>query len=327
MNEQHFPCKEQCRVLEVSRSGYYNWRTGKTHQVKANDKKMEQTIIDTFNEHKRRYGARRISKSINGSPQKVSRYKAGKVLNKYGLKAIQPRSFVPKTTDSRHAYKISPNLLLERDKPQRPNEVWVGDITYIPLAGGKWCYLAVWMDLFSRKIIGWHLDDNMQEQLIIAAYKKAINSRKIQPGVIIHSDRGGQYAGNKFRDIIAKKEMLQSMSRADNPYDNAFMESCFSRFKAEVLEDGIFETIEDARTETFEFIEMYYNTIRLHSSLNYQSPDHFEKSYEKQCIFEMHKQTAMLYTEESLIERGIEPLSIKHKQFGSALPKELVLIH
>ena len=266
-------------MLEVSRSGYYAWRSGQTHQLKEASKKMEDKIIDTFREHKRRYGARRITKVLQGDGETISRYKAGKVLNKYGLKAIQPRSFVPKTTDSRHAYKISPNLLLERAMPQKPNEVWVGDITYIPLAGGKWAYLAVWMDLFSRRIIGWHLDDHMQEALITAAFKKALSGRKIQPGVIIHSDRGGQYAGNVFRKMTGDNKMLQSMSRADNPYDNAFMESCFSRFKAELLQDGIFETIEDARTETFEFIEMYYNTKRLHSSLNYQSPDTYEKKY------------------------------------------------
>ena len=159
--------------------------------------------------------------------------------------------------------------------PQQPNKVWVGDITYIPLAGGNWCYLSVWMDLFSRKLIGWHLDDNMQEGLITAAFKKALGVRKISPGLVIHSDRGGQYAGTVFRKMIDDNKALQSMSRADNPYDNAFMESCFSRFKAELLQDGIFETIEDARTEIFEYIEMYYNTIRLHSSLGYESPSAF----------------------------------------------------
>ena len=314
-------------MLEVNRSGYYAWCSGKTHQVIEKTKKMEHTIIDTFQEHKRRYGARRIAKTLQAYGEPVSRYKVGKVLHKYGLKAIQPRSFVPKTTDSRHAYKISPNLLLERAMPKQPNEVWAGDITFIPLAAGEWCYLSVWMDLFSRRIIGWQLDDNMEETLITAAFKKALAVRKIHKGVIIHSDRGGQYAGNIFRKMIADKHMLQSMSRADNPYDNAFMESCFSRFKAELLQDGIFETIEDARTEIFEYIEMYYNTIRLHSSLNYQSPNVFEIKYEQQCIFEMHKHAAMLYTEESFNERGIEPLSLKHKQSSSALPKESILIH
>jgi transposase InsO family protein len=288
---------------------------------------MEQKIIDTFREHKRRYGSRRISKALAKCGQKAGRYKVSKTLRQYGLKAIQPRSFVPKTTNSRHTYKISPNLLLDRNKPRKANEIWVGDITFIPLSGGNWCYLSVFMDLFSRRIIGWQVDDNMKETLVTAALNKAIRTRKIYNGLIIHSDRGGQYGGKVFRSVIEKKKMLQSMSRADNPYDNAFMESCFSRFKAELLQDGIFETIEDARTEIFEYIEMYYNTQRLHSSLDYQSPDEFEKGFEKNRTFEMHKQGTMLYTEESpLIERGIEPLSIKHKQGDSALPKESVLI-
>ena len=288
---------------------------------------MEQGIIDIFREHKHRYGARRISKSLCKSGEKVGRYKVGKTLKKHGLRAIQPRSFIPKTTNSRHTYQISPNLLLNRNKPQKPNEVWVSDITYIPLSGGNWCYLSVFMDLFSRRIIGWQLDDNMKETLVTAALKKAIRTRKTYKGTIVHSDRGGQYGGNMFRSIIEKNKLLQSMSRADNPYDNAFMESCFSRFKAELLQDGIFETIEDARTEIFEYIEMYYNTQRLHSSLDYQSPGEFEKQVEKNSTFEMHKQGTMLYTEESpLIDRGIEPLSIKHKQGDSALPKEPVLI-
>ena len=250
---------------------------------------MEQKIIDTFREHKRRYGSRRISKAIQARGEKISRYKAGKVLHKFGLKAIQPRSFIPKTTNSRHRYTISPNLLLDKALPQLPNQVWVGDITFIRLAGANWGYLAVWMDLFSRKIIGWQLEKHMQEALIAGALKKALNSRMVNDGLILHSDRGGQYGGNNFRKIISGKRMLQSMSRADNPYDNAFMESCFSRFKAELLQEGIFETIEDARTGTFEHIEMYYNTTRLHSSLNYQSPNSFEKKYEEQCIFETHK--------------------------------------
>jgi transposase InsO family protein len=267
----------QCRVLGISRSGYYNWLSGKTHQPDPVNKKMEQQIIQTFREHKRRYGSRRIASTICSEGEVVSRYKAGKVLNKYGLKAIQPRSFVPKTTDSRHSYSISPNLLLDREMPNKPNEVWVGDITYIPLSGYQWAYLAVWMDLFSRRIVGWHIDDNMQEALIIKAFTKAIACRGKNKGLITHTDRAGQYAGKVFRKMLANNECLQSMSRADNPYDNAFMESCFSRFKAELLQDGIFETLEDARTEIFEYLEMYYNTKRIHSSLNYLSPDAYEK--------------------------------------------------
>lgn len=240
---------------------------------------MEQRIIDTFTEHSRRYGSRRIVAALQAQGHRVSRYKAAKVLSKYGLKAIQPRSFVPRTTDSRHPYAISPNLLLDRKLPQKPNEVWVGDITYIPLTEGRWAYLSLWMDLYSRKIVGWHLADNMQEGLIVAAFKKALQSRAVPKGMIVHSDRGGQYAGSAFRALLMKRKISQSMSRADNVYDNNFMESCFSRIKAELLEGGAFENIQDAQTEIFEYIEMYYNTKRIHSSLNYLSPDAYEKKY------------------------------------------------
>ncbi len=188
----------------------------------------------------------------------VGHYKIRKGLNKYGLKAIQPRSFVPKTTQSRHPYPISPNLLLGRPQPDGINQVLVGDITYIPLIAGNWAYLSVWLDLYSRKVVGWHLADHMREELIINAFKKVLPHRQISSSTIIHSDRGGQYAGKLFRAILEKKSALQSMSRADNAY--AFMESYFSRFKAEI----------------FEYIEMYYNPVRRHSSLGYISPVEFE---------------------------------------------------
>ena len=267
-----------CRVLQVSRSAYYSWQQQKGVVSDENENGVEQSIISIFQEHRRRYGVRRIAAELKANAVKAGVYKVRKTLQKNGLKAIQPRSFVPKTTDSRHPYPISPNLLLERALPHRPDEVWVGDITYIPLSGGTYGYLAVWMDLYSRKIIGWHLDDNMKEALVIAAFKKALMNRSITKELIVHADRGGQYAGNKFRKLMdPKSQVLQSMSRADNPYDNAFMESCFSRFKAELVQDGAFENLQDASTEIFEYIEMYYNTKRRHSSLNYLSPMNFEK--------------------------------------------------
>ena len=275
-----YPVAVQCAVLKVSRSAYYNWNGQKQSITEEKNNEMEQHIISVFGEHRRRYGVRRIVAELKAKAVKAGAYRVRKVLREHGLKAIQPRSFVPKTTESRHPYPISPNLLLECSLPHRPNEVWVGDITYIPLSGGTYGYLAVWMDLYSRKIIGWHLDDHMKEALIIAAFKKALMNRPVTEELIVHSDRGGQYAGNKFRKLLHAKPLItQSMSRADNPYDNAFMESCFSRFKAELMQDGAFENLQDAQTEIFEYIEMYYNTKRRHSSLNYEYPDNFEKNY------------------------------------------------
>lgn len=272
-----YPVVLLCRVLDVGRSAYYAYRLGDSYQQQPGSKVLETAIVDAFVAHRRRYGIRRLIPELRDLGVSAGHYKIRKVLHKYGLKAIQPRSFVPRTTDSRHPYPISPNLLLDRPLPEGINQVAVGDITYIPLIAGNWAYLSVWMDLYSRKIIGWQLANHMREELVVDSYRKAMNSRKLGKFTIIHSDRGGQYAGTMFRKLLGKSKGVQSMSRADNPYDNAFMESYFSRFKAEMLESGAFETIEDARTEIFEYIEMYYNPIRRHSSLGYISPVNFEK--------------------------------------------------
>jgi len=141
--------------------------------------------------------------------------------------------------------------------------------------------LCVWLDLYSRKVIGWALADHMREELVVGAFKKVLNNRTFSQSTIIHSDRGGQYAGKIFRKLLDKSKVMQSMSRADNPYDNAFMESYFSRFKAELLEGGAFESMEDAQTEIFEYIEMYYNPVRRHSSLGYISPLDFENAIDQ----------------------------------------------
>ena len=239
-------------------------------------KLVEAQLTAVFRAHKRRYGVRRICAVLKEKQIRVGKHKCRRVLKQQGLKAIQPRSFVPRTTQSQHPYPISPNLLLDRAVPAKPNEVWVGDITYLPLCGGGWAYLSVWMDLYSRRIVGWHLESHMREELVIASLNKALQTRRVKPGLILHSDRGGQYAGGAFRKGLAKRKIEQSMSRADDPYDNAAMESFFSRLKAELLEDGAFDNLEDARIELFEFIEMYYNTLRKHSSLNYQSPMEYE---------------------------------------------------
>lgn len=267
-----------CRVMQVSRSAYYQWLEAKTTDFR--EQQLEEKVLEAFQEHKRRYGIRRICAELKDKGTRVSRYKCRRIMQRQGLQAIQPRSFVPRTTQSKHPYTMSPNLLLDREAPVRPCEVWVGDITYIPLTEGKWAYLATWMDRYSRKIVGWQVDRHMREELVIRALTNALNKRTLKSkGLIVHSDRGGQYAGKEFRKLLKRKRILQSMSRADDPYDNAYAESYFSRMKAELLEDGAFDSLEDARTEIFEYIEMYYNTKRRHSSLNYQSPVEYENQY------------------------------------------------
>lgn len=246
-----YPTQTLCRVLGVGRSGSYAWLAHKQSPPFANPQQqvMEQVIVSTFQEHRKRYGVRRLEVELREKGCPVSKYKIRQALHHYGLQAIQPRSFVPRTTESRHPYPISPNLLLHREPPQGPNQVWVGDITYVPLAGGGFLYLSEWMDLFSRRVVGWQLDAHLKEALVLEALQKGLRSRVVRPGMIVHSDQGGQYAGGQFRGLLAGRRLLQSMSRRDNVYDNAFMESLFSRLKAELLQGGAFESLKDAQTE------------------------------------------------------------------------------
>ncbi len=195
------------------------------------------------------------------------------------LLAIQPKRFVPRTTNSNHRLGRSPNLLLDRPAPSRPGEVVAGDITYIPLTNGSFLYLACWQDMFSRVVVGWELADHMRSILVENALKKAINHKKLPKGLLVHSDGGSQYACGSFRNLIQQHQFLQSMTRKDNHYDNAMGESLFSRFKAELLEKGAFESFDDAYTEIFEYIEVYYNRKRRHSAIRYDIPELFEQKW------------------------------------------------
>jgi len=213
---------------------------------------------------------------------KIGLYKVKSLMKELNLIAIQPKSFVPRTTQSNPNLRRSPNLLLNLPFPDGPNQVVVGDITYLPTPDHSedgWLYLAVWMDLFSRKIVGWKVDDNMEEDLVIDPFRKVIKNRQPPKGMIVHSDGGGQYGSINFRALLGAHKLRQSMTRKNDHYDNAFAESLFSRFKAEVLDEGVFKDLYDAKIRVFEFIEGYYNTIRKHSSIGYLSPIQFEDKY------------------------------------------------
>jgi transposase InsO family protein len=199
-----------------------------------------------------------------------------------GLVAIQPRSFKPRTTESQHALGYNDNLLLEAPPPDGINQLWVGDITYVPLTGiHDFLYLAILMDRYSRRIIGWDIQEHMQESLVLSALRAAIVLRSPQPGLIHHTDRGGQYAGKEYRKVLCRGRMKQSMSRANDCYDNAFMESCFGTIKTE-LEIAPYKNKRVAKKEIHEYIR-YYNTRRKHSSLNYMSPEEFERAVDEAC--------------------------------------------
>ena len=196
------------------------------------------------------------------------------------LRAIQPKSFTPKTTESRHTLGYNQNLLADREPPQRINEVWVGDITYIPLRTGRFGYFALLMDLFSRRIVGWEYGASMTEELVLTALHRAIATRQPEPGLIHHTDRGGQYASKRYRAVLRRAGMLQSMSAAGNCYDNAFSESCFGTIKTE-LELTDYADDPAAVRELSEYVR-YYNFERRHSSLEYDTPVELERRMAKE---------------------------------------------
>jgi putative transposase len=273
-----YPVKELCEALGVSRSSYY--RCVKPVEVRGEQSKLRELVGEVFFRHSRRYGSRRIEAELKAEGVELGRHRIRRIMREEGLWAIQPRSYVPKTTDSSHRLGYSENLLLGMKlPPANPNEVIVGDITYLPLQDGSFVYLATWIDLFSRLVTGWEVQDNLQESLIIVAFEKALRRRGHLRGSIIHSDRGGQYASGKFRSLLKGSGCLQSMSRAGESYDNAYAESLFSRYKAELLEGGAFSDLEEARLETFNYIESYYNRMRRHSSLGYVSPEEYERKF------------------------------------------------
>ncbi len=269
-----------CEVLNVSRSGFYAWRDERETSRERRDGELMPFIQEIFWKHKRRYGARRIAQELlfQGEPCGVAR--VAKLLKTQCLRAIQPKSFRPRTTESRHTLGYSPNLLAGRAAAARINEVWVGDITYIRLKRTGFGYLSVLMDLFSRRIVGWKFSESMAEPLVLWSLRSAIRCRQPPADLIHHTDRGGQYAGKKYRGVLRRAGMAQSMSDADSCYDNAFMESCFGTIKTE-LELDEFEDAVEAVRELSSYIT-YYNIDRRHSSLEYLTPTEFETQHTAQ---------------------------------------------
>lgn len=259
--------------MKVSLSAFYAFRRGATYCKTTRQAELDKRVRECFYIHRRRYGSRRIAAELA-----MGRASARAAMRRESLQAIAPRKFKPQTTDSGHASRVSPNLLKSAENaPVNAGQVIVGDITYLRLADGSFCYLAMWQDKFTRRIVGWALAAKMTVQLVIDAFQMARRRALIKRGAIIHTDRGSQYAAVEFRRLLYVCGFRQSMSAKGNCYDNAQAESFFSRFKAELVEEGIFEKIEEARTEIFSYIDGYYNRIRRHSALGYKSPLEFEK--------------------------------------------------
>jgi putative transposase len=246
----------------------------KTTTREDRDRQLLPQVRAIFHHHRRRYGTRRIVDELRDLGQSCGRRRVAKLMKSQGLNAIQPKSFQPRGTESRHRLGYSPNLLLEASEATGIDQLWVGDITYVPIQGRKFSYLAMLMDRYSRRIVGWHLAEDMTEALVLQALKTAIRRRRPGSRMIHHTDRGGQYAGAEYRQVLRRAGMLQSMSRPDNCYDNAFMESCFGTIKTE-LEMTEYEHHRAAEYELTEYAA-YYNLERKHSAIGYLTPAQFE---------------------------------------------------
>lgn len=267
------PVQVLCRVLAVNAAGYYQWLNRTDRPTPA----WEHAATVAFSRHAQRYGTRRLRAELRAEGHTVGRYALRTWLHRRGLRALSTRPQRPRTTVADPAATVAENLLLGQSASTAPNQVWVGDSTYLPLAGGRWCYLATWRDIYSRRVVGWHLDTQMPTELVLTALEQALTLRQPPPGLIIHADRGSQYTSLACRTRIAQAQALASFSRPGNPYDNAQAEAGWSTLKTELLpHGGAFTSLEVARLEVAHYLDIYFNLDRRHSALGYRSPHQFE---------------------------------------------------
>lgn len=280
-HERIFHITTMCRVLEVSRAGYYAWRALPLCQRVKDDAVLAARIREIHTGHRRAYGSPRVHQELRGLGFRCGKKRVARVMRETGIRAKSARRFRV-TTDSGHRQPVAPNHLARRfsvESNPRPNCAWAADITYIPTREG-WLYLAVILDLASRRVVGWALRTRLDQELALAALRMALRHRHARGG-LHHSDRGVQYASAAYQRLLAEACFTPSMSRAGDCWDNAVVESYFATLTKELLSDGLFATRAQASREVFEFIEIWYNRQRRHSALGYRTPIEFEKELQK----------------------------------------------
>jgi transposase InsO family protein len=267
-----------CRVLEVTRSAFYAWREREPSARARKDQRLRIEVRVIHREANGRYGSPRIYQELQARGERVSRKRVARLMRLEGLRGKKKRRFRV-TTNSDHAYPVAPNVLdrkfAVKDIPG-PDQVWVADITYVPTREG-WLYLAVVLDLASRLVVGWSMGETLESQLAIDALKMALERRRPAAGLLHHSDRGVQYASNEYRELLEEQKAVVSMSRKGNCWDNAVAESFFATVEIELIEDADWHTRNEARCALFDFVEVWYNRHRRHSSLGYLPPAEFDK--------------------------------------------------
>jgi putative transposase len=272
-----------CRVLSVSRSGYYRWRNRPKSQRAIENRRLQAHIRAIFNRHKGRCGSPKITDELNDMGLAVSKNRVARRMKAIGLRSIYRRKYRT-TTDSKHSHPVADNLLQRNFTTDGPDKVWVSDITYIATTRG-WLYLTVFIDLFSRTVVGWALSSSLSAEMVLTALSRAVRNRRPRSGLIIHSDRGVQYACSDFRKVLKKHKYVQSMSRKGDCWDNAVAESFFGIIKSELIHQEHFKGPQDTLRAIFEYIEIYYNRKRKHSTLGYKTPAQFEKDMKSAVCF------------------------------------------
>jgi putative transposase len=271
-----FPVEVACEVLGVSRSGYYAWRERPGSARARRRRELAEKVKAVHEQNRRVYGSPRVHRALLAAGEKVSENTVAKVMRERGIRAKPKRKFVPRTTDSAHRRPVAENVLGRRFDADLPDLKWAADITYVPTAEG-WLYVAAVIDLCSRRVVGWSMADHMRTDLVADALRMAIARRSPGPGLLHHSDRGVQYASDDYQRLLAHGGIECSMSGRGDCYDNAVMESFWGTLKTELVNHERYQTREQARASVFEYVEVFYNRHRLHSSLGYLSPEQFER--------------------------------------------------
>jgi putative transposase len=270
-----YPVRVMCDVLEVSSAGYYAWRSRPESGRSAENRELLEDIRQVHRDNRGRYGSPRVHVELKAQGRGVSRGRIERLMRRHGIRAIMARPRRVRTTDSQHDHPIASNLVDRNFVAAAPNGIWLADITYIETDQG-WLYLAAVMDIYSRKIVGWAMQDHMRAELPIAALRMAISAQRPGAGLVHHSDRGVQYASADYRGIIKLAGFHASMSRKADCYDNAPMESFFHTLKTELVHHQHYATREQAKRDIFAYIEGYYNRTRRHSAIGYVSPIEME---------------------------------------------------
>ena len=269
-----------CEAVEASRSGYYDWRGRSPSERATENRRLVEDIKRVHTKSRDLYGSPRVTEALKNEGQSCNEKRVARLMAENQIKSKTHKKFKVCTTNSNHDFPIAPRVCKTEDVPvavMAADQVWVSDITYIETAEG-WLYLAIFLDLFTRKIVGLSLANHMRSEMVIEALQMGINRQNVEPGtLIIHSDRGVQYAAKEFRDKLYDEDFIASMSRRGNCWDNAFAESFFRTLKVELVYLKKYATRAEAAAEIFEYIEVFYNRERLHSSIGYITPIQFEQ--------------------------------------------------